>query len=112
MGKRAQRVPQEGELAIRTAGSHTVVELMRHGRSPEEACKEAVRRIVAQNPKIDGLQVGFLALRADGAYGGWSVYNGFNYALSKSGTPASLMLGTIVLGSEPCIQANRIVHLI
>lgn len=74
-----------GELVIRTAGSHTVVELMRHGRSPEEACKEAVRRIVAQNPKIDGLQVGFLALRADGAYGGWSVYNGFNYALSKSG---------------------------
>lgn len=70
-----------GELVIRTAGSHTVVELMRHGMEPEAACKEAVRRIVKQNPGMKGLQVGFLAIRKDGAYGGWSVHNGFMYAL-------------------------------
>lgn len=70
-----------GELVIRTAGSHTVVELMRQGMGPEQACKEAVRRILRQNPDNKGMQVGFLAIRKDGAYGGWSVYNGFNYAL-------------------------------
>jgi isoaspartyl peptidase/L-asparaginase-like protein (Ntn-hydrolase superfamily) len=79
-----------GELVIRTAGSHTVVELMRHGWTPEAACKEAVRRIVVQNPEMEGMQVGFLALRADGAHGGWSVYNGFNYALS-TGPAAQLV---------------------
>lgn len=70
-----------GELIVRTAGSHTVVELMRHGMDPTAACKEAVRRILRQNPDNEGMQVGFLALRKDGAYGGWSVYNGFNFAL-------------------------------
>ncbi|MBX2971666.1 MAG: N(4)-(beta-N-acetylglucosaminyl)-L-asparaginase [Flavobacteriales bacterium] len=70
-----------GELVIRTAGSHTVVELMRQGMEPTEACKEAVRRIMRQNKDMTDKQVGFLAIRADGAYGGWSVYNGFDFAL-------------------------------
>jgi N4-(beta-N-acetylglucosaminyl)-L-asparaginase len=70
-----------GELVIRTAGSHTVVELMRQGMHPTEACKVAVQRILRQNPENKGLQVGFLGIRKDGAYGGWSVYNGFNYAV-------------------------------
>jgi N4-(beta-N-acetylglucosaminyl)-L-asparaginase len=29
--------------------------------------------------------VGFLAIRKDGAYGGFSVYNGFEYALNTPG---------------------------
>lgn len=70
-----------GELMIRTAGSHTVVELMRQGVAPEEACKQAVERIIRKHPGMTGQQVGFLALRADGAYGAYSLYNGFNYAL-------------------------------
>lgn len=69
-----------GELVIRTAGSHTVVELMRQGMEPTLACKEAVRRILKLGTN-KGQQVGFLAIRKDGAYGGWSVYKGFNYAL-------------------------------
>lgn len=70
-----------GELMIRTAGSHTVVELMRQGMAPEEACKQAVERILRKHPGMTGQQVGFLALRADGAYGAYSLYNGFNFAL-------------------------------
>lgn len=70
-----------GELVIRAAGSHTVVELMRHGMEPTAACREAVRRIVKQNPGLKDAQVGFLALRKDGAHGAWSVFNGFNFAL-------------------------------
>ena len=73
-----------GELVIRTAGSHSVVELMRQGMDPTEACKEAVRRIIRQNKDMDGKQVGFLAIRADGAFGGWSVYDGFDFALRST----------------------------
>jgi len=35
-----------GEEVIRICGTHLVVELMRQGNSPEEACKKAVERIV------------------------------------------------------------------
>jgi N4-(beta-N-acetylglucosaminyl)-L-asparaginase len=34
-----------GEEVIRTCGSHLVVELMRQGKSPQQACEEAVKRI-------------------------------------------------------------------
>lgn len=73
-----------GEAVIRIAGSHTVVELMRQGKSPEQACKEAVERIIAKHKDLTGLQVGFLALDRNGNYGGYSVYNGFNFALTTN----------------------------
>ena len=70
-----------GEAIIRIAGSHTVVELMRQGKSPEEACKLAVERIIAKHDDLTNLQCGFIALDKYGNYGGYSVYKGFNYAL-------------------------------
>jgi N4-(beta-N-acetylglucosaminyl)-L-asparaginase len=70
-----------GELVIRTAGSHTVVELMRQGLEPVEACRQAVQRILRKHAGMEGMQVGFLAIRTDGTYGGWAVYEGFSYAL-------------------------------
>jgi len=70
-----------GELMIRTAGSHTVVELMRQGRSPEEACREAVQRIRRKHKDLSNMQVGFLAIRADGSYGGYGLLEGFSYAV-------------------------------
>jgi N4-(beta-N-acetylglucosaminyl)-L-asparaginase len=52
-----------GEEVIRICGTHTVVEQMRIGRSPEQACHEAVRRVVKRNPsKAKEMQVGFVAL--------------------------------------------------
>lgn len=70
-----------GESIIRVAGSHTVVELMRQGRSPEEACKEAVERLIGKHADMTGLQCGFLAIDTSGRVGGYAVFNGFNYAL-------------------------------
>lgn len=75
-----------GEAVIRIAGSATVVELMRHGRSPQEACKEAVDRIIKKHKDIKGLQVGFLAINKNGEVGGHSVYAGFNYAQKDNNT--------------------------
>ncbi len=70
-----------GEAVIRVAGAAAVVEAMRHGASPEEACYDVVQRILKKHPGVDGMQVGFLALNTQGEHGGYSVYNGFNYAL-------------------------------
>ena len=70
-----------GEAIIRVAGSHTVVELMRQGLSPQEACKGAVERIISKHKDMSGLQCGFIAIDKDGNYGGYSVFNGFDFAL-------------------------------
>lgn len=70
-----------GEAMIRTAGASAVVESMRRGASPEEACYDIVQRILKKHPGVEGMQVGFLAMNVQGEYGGYSVYNGFNYAL-------------------------------
>ena len=75
-----------GEAVIRICGSHTVVELMRQGISPQNACKQAVERIIKAHNNLDGLQVGFIALNKQGEFGAYSVYSGFNFALKDSKT--------------------------
>lgn len=71
-----------GEEVIRTVGSFLVVELMRQGYSPEEACKEAVQRIVKKKPDTaKEIQVGFLALNKKGEYGSYALQSGFSYAV-------------------------------
>ncbi|MCP4437632.1 MAG: N(4)-(beta-N-acetylglucosaminyl)-L-asparaginase [Aureispira sp.] len=70
-----------GEMVIRIVGSHLIVELMRQGYSPEKACKKAIERIMAKHKSVEGQQVGFLAIDRKGRHGGYSIYNGFNYAL-------------------------------
>jgi N4-(beta-N-acetylglucosaminyl)-L-asparaginase len=71
-----------GEEVVKVCGAHTVVEMMRHGASPEEACKEAVRRIVKNNGvNAKNVQVGFLAVNKHGAYGGYSVMKNFSMAV-------------------------------
>lgn len=70
-----------GEAIVRVAGSHTVVELMRQGLSPEEACKETCMRIIRKNKDLTGLQCGFIAIDKAGNYGGYAIYAGFNFAL-------------------------------
>lgn len=73
-----------GEEVIRIAGCHLVVELMRQGRSPQQACEEAVSRIVKltknRNKNLKDIQVGFIALNKKGEHGAYCVQGGFNYA--------------------------------
>jgi N4-(beta-N-acetylglucosaminyl)-L-asparaginase len=74
-----------GEEVIRIVGSHLVVELMRHGATPEMACKEAVNRIVKRSPeKSKTIQVGFVALNKQGQYGGYSLQPGFSYSVKSN----------------------------
>lgn len=73
-----------GEAIVKVAGSHAVVELMRQGYEPEEACKEVVNRITRKEPNYKNLQAGFIAIRKDGKVGGYAIQKGFNYALMTS----------------------------
>jgi isoaspartyl peptidase/L-asparaginase-like protein (Ntn-hydrolase superfamily) len=69
-----------GEEVIKTVGSFLVVELMRQGRSPAEACQHAVERIVARHDDLQDLQVGYLALDRRGRVGACAVQPEFSYA--------------------------------
>ena len=70
-----------GEEVIRIVGCHLVVELMRQGNDPQQACRLAVERIVKKNPaKAKEVQVGFLAMNKQGAYGAYCLQKGFNFA--------------------------------
>lgn len=74
-----------GEEVIRCVGSHLVVELMRQGRSPEEACREAVMRLVRKSAeKSKNIQVGFLAMNKKGEYGAYALQKGFSYAVKTA----------------------------
>src|SRR5262249_54741021 len=55
-----------GEEVIKTCGSYAIVEAMGRGTPPEQACREALQRIVhwtRENPDFD---VKYVALRRDG----------------------------------------------
>ena len=74
-----------GEEVVRICGSHTVVELMRHGYPPEMACKKAVERIIKlRGDKAENLQVGFLALNKRGQFGGYSIQKGFDFCVQTN----------------------------
>ncbi|WAC09494.1 isoaspartyl peptidase/L-asparaginase family protein [Dyadobacter pollutisoli] len=76
----------QGEEVIRVCGTHLVVEFMRSGLSPEEACKKAVERIVKPNPeRAKTFQVGFIAVNKQGEVGAYSVQKGFNYTVTEKG---------------------------
>lgn len=84
-----------GEEVIRNVGSFLVVELMRQGYSPEEACKEAVMRIIKKKPETaKQIQVGFLALNKKGEYGAYAIQKGFSYAVCTKQQTDLLIPGT------------------
>jgi len=69
-----------GEEVVKTVGSFLIVELMRQGMSPQQACEEAVLRIVKKNPKYAEFQVGFIALNKKGETGAYCIQPGFSYS--------------------------------
>lgn len=71
-----------GEAVLKSLGSFLVVELMRQGRTPQEACEEAVMRIVKKQSHKN-IQVGYLAMNKAGEYGAFAIQAGFNYAVQS-----------------------------
>lgn len=74
-----------GENVMRYCGSFLVVELMRQGLSPEEACEQALRRMTRQDPAGEALSVSFIALDQRGRWGSASAGQSFQYAVTTRG---------------------------
>lgn len=89
-----------GEAVIRISGSHLVVELMRQGHSPEEACRLAVERLIVRNPDYQEIQVGFLALNKRGEFGAYCIQPGFVYAVYDTKEGNFLVQGKSKLESK------------
>ena len=71
-----------GEEVMKTVGSFLVVELMRQGKSPQEACEEAIKRIVSKpNSNYKNFQVGYIAVNKKGETGSYSIHK--NFSMSK-----------------------------
>jgi N4-(beta-N-acetylglucosaminyl)-L-asparaginase len=69
----------KGEENIKISGGHTIIEMMRKGMSPQDACLEALHRI-ARNYKNDKKKLAtfhifFYALNKDGVHGAASLWN-------------------------------------
>ena len=75
-----------GEEVLKTVGSFLIVELMRQGKTPQEACEEAVRRVVKKSgDRYKDFQVGFIALNKKGETGAYCIHEFFNYNVYKLG---------------------------
>jgi len=74
-----------GEEVLKTVGSFLIVELMRQGRTPQEACEEAILRIVNSNPNYKNFQVGYIALNKKGETGYYSIHKDFSASIYKNG---------------------------
>ena len=71
-----------GENVMRYCGSFLVVEYMRQGLHPQEACLETIRRIAKKDPKGFDLSINFVALDKKGRFGAAGTGSGFEYSVT------------------------------
>jgi N4-(beta-N-acetylglucosaminyl)-L-asparaginase len=82
-----------GEAVIKTCGSHSVIELMRSGMSPTDACLEALRRVVTFTTEArlrdagerPNFNVNYYAVNKSGEYGGAAIWSGARFAVCSGG---------------------------
>ncbi len=75
-----------GEEVVRICGSHTIVEAMRYGKSPKEACKLAIERLIKLkgNKEARQIQLGFIAINKAGEIGCYSMLPEFTMAVHSA----------------------------
>jgi len=78
-----------GELVLKQLSSFLVVELMRQGHPPQNACEIAIKRIVEKNDVQDA-QVGLIAISKAGETGAYSIHPGFVFALTTDENSSKL----------------------
>lgn len=69
-----------GEAIMKSVGSFLIVELMRQGKSPQEACEEAVMRTVRKVSNYKDFQVAYVAMNKNGEIGSYCIHKGFSFA--------------------------------
>jgi N4-(beta-N-acetylglucosaminyl)-L-asparaginase len=89
----------QGEEVIRIAGCHLVVEFMRQGDAPEQACKKAIERLIHKRgvERLKDLQVCFIALNKNGEYGGYALQKGFDFAVYNNSVNNTLIPSKYIL---------------
>lgn len=78
-----------GEAVLKTAGTAVIVESMRHGKTPQDACRFALELIVRKQPKYKDIKdflAGYIAINKDGEIGACSWREGLQYSLNRDGT--------------------------
>lgn len=82
-----------GEEVMKTLGSFLIVELMRQGATPQEACEEGIARIRHRhrNDDLSKVQVGYLAIDRYGNVGAFDVQPWFQYAITDENDGARLV---------------------
>lgn len=73
-----------GEAVIKKVGAFSIVEMMRHGLSPQNACKEAIKRLLTLKESKD-MQVGYIAINKRGQIGAYGLRKGFQYIVAEDG---------------------------
>jgi N4-(beta-N-acetylglucosaminyl)-L-asparaginase len=73
-----------GENIMRYCGSFMVVENMRRGASPEQACIQAIRYIARIDPRGFDLDINFIAINKAGEYGAAGTGKGFPFCVISS----------------------------
>lgn len=71
----------KGEVIMKIVGSHSIVENMRHGYSPQEACEEVVQRALKKVPDARNQPIYFIALNKEGEIGAYGTTPAFKYAI-------------------------------
>lgn len=89
-----------GENVMRYCASFHIVELMRGGMHPQEACAEAIHKIARLDPRGYALSICFVALDKQGRYGAASSDSRFPFAVT---TPE----GSEVLHVEQVVPRTR-----
>jgi N4-(beta-N-acetylglucosaminyl)-L-asparaginase len=74
-----------GEAILKSVGSFLIVELMRQGKSPQEACETAILRIIKQNSNFKDFQAAFIAINKNGEVGSYCIQKGFSYMEYRAG---------------------------
>lgn len=88
-----------GEDVVRVAGSHAVVEAMRHGLEPEAACRVVIERLARlRGARVAGHQVALLALDRQGRAGAFALQPGFTYAVTDAAGVSQLVAARSLFG--------------
>ena len=86
-----------GEEVVKTVGSFLVVELMRQGKTPQEACEEAIARIVNKpNSNFKNFQVGYVAVNKQGETGSYGIHQWFSTTKYQDGVNENIQSEFIV----------------